>query len=52
MTPAPVIAEETIAADESAIVGDFVAFMKEASAKRYLTGTVGRFNQARAVGCV
>jgi hypothetical protein len=46
------LAEETIAPDEAAVTADFIAFLKEASAKRYPTGVMRRFNQARHAGCV
>jgi hypothetical protein len=46
------LAEETIAPDEAALVAEFVAFLKEVSAKRHPTGVVRRFNQARHAGCV
>lgn len=50
------LAIETIADDEAAIVGDFIAFMKEASRTRAAAtvppGPITRFNQARQAGCV
>jgi len=45
-------AGETIAADEAEVTARFVAFLKDASRKRHPTGTVPRFNQARATACV
>jgi hypothetical protein len=45
-------AEETIAADEAAVVAEFIRFLKEASAKRHPTGVVRRFNQGRHTACV
>jgi hypothetical protein len=44
--------EETVAADEAALTAEFIEFLKDASAKRYPTGTIRRFNQGRAAGCV
>jgi len=52
MTTPSNLAEETIAPDEAALTADFISFLKEASAKRHPTGTVPRFNQGRAAGCV
>jgi hypothetical protein len=46
------LAEETVAPDEAALIAEFISFLKTASAKRYPTGTVPRFNQGRAAGCV
>jgi catalase len=46
------LAEETIAPDEAALAAEFVAFLKEASAKRPRTGPIRRFNQGRHSGCV
>ena len=43
---------EMIAADEAEVNARFVTFLKEASRRRNPTGTVLRFNQARASGCV
>jgi hypothetical protein len=48
----PALGEETIAADEAALTSEFIAFLKAATAKRFTTGTIRRFNQARAAGCV
>ena len=39
--------EDTLSPDEAALIDEFVAFLKEASAKRYPTGTMKRFNQGR-----
>jgi hypothetical protein len=50
--PAADLARETVAPDEHAITADFIAFMKAATVARHPTGTVRRFNQARASGCV
>lgn len=44
--------EETVSPDEAALTAEFIAFLKEASAKRHPTGPVRRFNQGRAAGCV
>ncbi len=46
------LAEETVGPDESALTAEFIAFLKEASAKRHPTGVIPRFNQGRAAGCV
>ena len=46
------LAEETIDPEEARINADFIAFLKEVSAKRHPTGTIRRFNQGRAAGCV
>ena len=50
--PASGLAHETIAPDERAVTNEFVAFLKAASARRSPTGTIRRFNQGRASGCV
>ena len=46
--------KRSIAADEAAVVAEFIAFLKAASARRPRAGhgPVRRFNQARATGCV
>ena len=48
------LAEETIAADEAATIAEFIAFLKQSSASRPRApgAPIGRFNQARAAGCV
>ena len=46
------LAEETVDPRETAWTADFITFLKTASAQRYPTGVVRRFNQARAAGCV
>ena len=46
------LAEEIVAPDEAAVTAEFITFLKAASAKRYPTGVVRRFNQARHAGCV
>jgi len=46
------LAQETIAADEAAVIARFVAFLKEASARRDRSGPRRRFNQARATACL
>jgi len=46
------LAEEIMAPDEAAVVGEFITFLRDASARRYPTGVVRRFNQARHSGCV
>jgi hypothetical protein len=48
----PALAEETVASDESTVAAEFVEFLKATSTKHYPTGTVPRFNQGRAAGCV
>ncbi len=48
----PGIAEEVVSPDEAAVVASFIKFIEEASAKRNPTGTIKRFNQGRAAGCV
>ena len=39
--------EETLSPDEAALIDEFVGFLKDASARRYPTGTMKRFNQGR-----
>ncbi len=48
------LAEETIAADEAATIAEFITFLQESSARRPRApgAPIGRFNQARAAGCV
>jgi len=46
------LAEETVSTDEAALTAEFIAFLKEVSAKRHPTGVIPRFNQGRAAGCV
>ena len=46
------LAEEIMAPDEAAVVGEFIAFLRSASARRYPTGVIRRFNQGRHAGCV
>ena len=48
----PALAEETIDPDEAAVAAAFVEFLKATSTKHHPTGTVPRFNQGRAAGCV
>jgi hypothetical protein len=48
----PRLAEEIADPAEAQINAEFVAFLKEVSARRYPTGTIRRFNQGRAAGCV
>ena len=48
----PALAEETVGSDESAVAAEFVEFLKATSTKHHPTGTVPRFNQGRAAGCV
>lgn len=46
--------EETLPADETQLIAEFISFLKEASAQRARRtgGPVQRFNQARAAACV
>jgi len=46
------LARETIPPDEQSVTTEFIAFLKQASAARHPSGTIRRFNQARACGCV
>jgi hypothetical protein len=48
------LAEETVAADETATIGEFIAFLQQSSASRPRApgAPIGRFNQTRAAGCV
>jgi hypothetical protein len=46
------LGEETIGADEAAVTAAFIAFLKDATAKRHPTGTRRRFNQARHTACL
>jgi hypothetical protein len=39
--------EDTVSPDEAALTAEFIEFLKDASAKRYPSGTMRRFNQAR-----
>ncbi len=48
----PAIAEETITPGETAVVAEFIAFLKAASKRRDPSGPIRRFNQGRAAGCV
>jgi hypothetical protein len=48
----PRIAEETIDDREEATINEFIAFLEVTSRKRHPTGTIPRFNQGRASGCV
>ena len=50
----PGLAEEKVAADEAATIAEFIAFLRQASASRPRApgAPIGRFNQARAAGCV
>lgn len=43
---------DEITADEARAVEEFVTFLKTASFRRHPTGTMRRFNQGRAAGCV
>ena len=46
------IAEEIVDPSEERINAEFIAFLKEVSARRHPTGPILRFNQGRAAGCV
>ncbi len=46
------VGEETIGPDEDRLVAEFVSFLQASSTTRYPHGTMRRFNQARAAGCV
>jgi hypothetical protein len=46
------LAREEVPADELSVEADFIAFLKAASRARHPDGTIRRFNQARASGCV
>ncbi len=46
------LAREAVSPDEQSVTADFIAFLKAASAARHPTGTIRRFNQTRASGCV
>jgi catalase len=46
------LAEEVLQPDEAHTVASFIEFLEAASRKRYPTGTIKRFNQGRAAGCV
>src|SRR6187549_3938861 len=46
------LAEEVVGSDEAAVATAFVEFLKATSSKHHPTGTVPRFNQGRAAGCV
>ena len=46
------LAKETIAVDEAAVTGRFIAFLRDASERRHPSGPIRRFNQGRDAGCV
>lgn len=46
------LGEEHVEPDEGAVTAAFITFLKDASARRYPTGPMRRFNQGRAAGCV
>jgi hypothetical protein len=50
--PTADLARETISPDEQPVTAEFIAFLKAASAARHPSGSIRRFNQARASGCV
>ena len=43
---------ETVRPDEGTLIEEFIAFLKDASAKRHPTGPMLRFNQGRQTACV
>lgn len=43
---------ETVRPDEGAVIAEFIAYLKDASARRYPTGPMLRFNQGRQTACV
>jgi hypothetical protein len=47
-----VIGEERIAPDEADVTAKFIAFLKQATMKRYPTGVRKRFNQGRHTACL
>jgi hypothetical protein len=44
--------EDTVSPDEAALTAEFIEFLKTASAKRYPSGTMKRFNQGRQTAFV
>ena len=50
--PISALAREEVPHDEDSVAADFTAFLKTASRARHPAGTIRRFNQARASGCV
>jgi hypothetical protein len=46
------LAQEIVAPDEPDVIAHFVEFLKQVSASRHPNGTIRRFNQGRAAGCV
>lgn len=44
--------EDTVSPDEAALTKEFIEFLKEASRKRYPSGTMKRFNQGRQTAFV
>ena len=46
------LAEEVIGADEAEVTAAFITFIETASRDRHPSGTIRRFNQGRAAGCV
>jgi hypothetical protein len=53
-SPSPTrgLAEETVQPDEAAVIASLLDFLKKISLERNPTGTIRRFNQGRAAGCV
>jgi hypothetical protein len=47
MPSSTVRSEDTVSPDEAALTTEFIEFLKTASAKRYPSGTMKRFNQGR-----
>jgi hypothetical protein len=46
------LVDETVSPEEAALTAEFIAFLKEASARRHPTGPIRRFNQGRHTACV
>ncbi len=46
------LAEEIVSPEEAALTAEFIAFLKDASARRHPTGPIRRFNQGRHSACV
>ena len=46
------LGQETIGTDEEAVTAAFIAFLKDATAKRHPSGIRRRFNQARHTACL
>src|SRR4051794_24856691 len=46
------LAKETVLPDEGRVTTEFISFLKETGEKHHPTGSLPRFNQGRAAGCV